>query len=82
MDLSKLKNNFIGKDRNITYLNNLQLSESVSTLLLTTKTKLITLELKHVSTIVILNKSMDLGQFLDIGFTVDFHDNTIHVLKK
>jgi 1-acyl-sn-glycerol-3-phosphate acyltransferase len=76
------KNNFIGKDRNITYLNNLQLSESVNTLLLTTKTKLITLELKHVSTIVILNKCMDLGQFLDIGFTVDFHDNTIHVLKK
>ena len=75
-------NNFIGKDRKIIYLNDLQLSAAVNTLLLTTKTKLVTAELKDVSTIIILNECMNLSQFLNIGFTVDFHDNTIQVLKK
>ena len=50
------KNNFIGKDRSITYLNVLQLPSKVDTLIVSTKMTITELDLENISTVVVFKQ--------------------------
>ena len=75
------KNNFIGKDRSITYLNMLQLPSKVDTLIVSTKMTITELDLEDISTVVVLNNSLEINVILKQHYTVSFQDSEIIILS-
>lgn len=75
------KNNFIGKDRSITYLNMLQLPSKVDTLIVSTKMTITELDLENISTVVVLNNSLEINVILKQNYTVSFQDSEIIILS-
>ena len=62
------KNNFIGNDREVTYLNTLVNHPSSNTILISTPIKIFDLEFTQVERVIILNKCMEASIFTDMGF--------------
>mgnify|MGYP000330175164 CR=1 FL=1 len=75
-------NNFIGKDRSISYLNELILPELIDTLLISTPTSLEGLDIKSVTTIIILNQCIEPTLFLNQHYTITYNERAITVLLK
>jgi hypothetical protein len=76
------KNNFIGKDRTIKYIDEISNHLIFETLLVSSVINISTIDLKSVETIVILNNSITPVSLLELGFITVKEEKNIIILKR
>ncbi|PHS04318.1 MAG: glycerol acyltransferase [Kordia sp.] len=76
------KNNFIGKDRTINYIDQLSKIFNIDTLLVTTTIDVSCIDLTSVKKIVILKESILTASLLEVGFSITKQNNTFIVLTR
>ena len=76
------KNNFIGKDRTINYIDQLSEVTNIDTLLITTTIEITNIDLNSVKKIVILKESIPTASLLEVGFSITKQNNKSIVLTR
>jgi len=76
------KNNFIGNDRKVTYLNTLENHSASKLVLISAPIQITDLDLTKVDRVIILNKYMEIALFTEAGFIVNEQEFNAVVLTR
>lgn len=76
------KNNFIGKERKVTYLNTLENYSFSKVVLISTAIQISDLDITQVDKVIILNNCMNVSLFTELSFIVDLKDVDVVVLTR
>jgi len=76
------KNNFIGNDRKVNYLNTLENHSASKLVLISASIQITDLELTQVDRVIILNKCMEASLFTEVGFIANEQEFNVVVLTR